>query len=143
MKDVVLPLRIGYVGVLQNMVVGENTLGVYDMIAPSDAQEPYIIIQGISPISNNTKTDFGYDVTVDLLVYSRTDGDFGGREETDLITNKILELLIPTPGKSAVQAAGFNVISAKLVAIEPEFDIENTGRKYRNRITIEHIAWQE
>lgn len=142
MKDIELPLRTGYFNLLNGIVVDGKSIPVFDMQAPFPEQTPYIIIEGILPISGNTKDSFGYEVTVDLLIYTSFQGDFGGRKSGDLIANAVLGLVIPTPGKSGVSAAGFNVYMAKHVGSNPEMSSSDTKRTYRKRLTIEHLAEQ-
>lgn len=143
MKDVALPIRTGYYSLLNNMTVDGKQIPVFDMVAPVKATPPYVIIDSIMYINENTKDSFGGEVTVDFLVQSRFDGDFGGREESDKIANKLYELSIPSPGKAAVTAAGFDVTMAKNLGANDEFDYQNTGRKYRKRISIEHTVWEQ
>ncbi|MCF0059937.1 hypothetical protein MUK70_11860 [Dyadobacter chenwenxiniae] len=142
MKDVVLPLRVGYLALLDNIVVEGREIQAFDLQADSGVEPPYIVIEGIFQISNNTKDSFGGEVTVDILVYNEFKGDFGGRETTDKITDEILTRVIPVPGRSGVAASGFNVYMAKLVGSNDEMNYANTGRKYRKRITIEHLVEQ-
>lgn len=139
MKDVEYPLRAGYVALLDGLTVGGKSIKVFDLVAPKPEETPYIIIDGIVPISNNTKDDFNSEVTVDLVIYTSYKGDFGGRKEADLIANAALRLVIPTPGKSGVSANGFNVYMAKLVSSNNELDYSVTKRTYRKRVTIEHF----
>lgn len=143
MKDVGLPIRRGYFSLLNNMTVNGKQIPVFDMVAPAGVNPPYVIIDQIMYINENTKDSFGGEVTVDLLVQSRYDGDFGGREESDLIANEIYQRVIPSPGKSAVTATGFDVIMARNLGANDEFDYQDTGRKYRKRISIEHTVWEQ
>jgi hypothetical protein len=142
MKDVVLPLRTGYVSLLNNMTVDGKQIPVFDMVAPVRATPPYVIIDSIMYVNDNTKDTFGGEVTVDFLVHARYDGDFGGREETDKIANKLYEIAIPSPGKAAVTAEGFDVTMAKNLGASDEMDYLATGRKYRKRISLEHTVWE-
>lgn len=142
MKDVTLPLRTGYFNLLNNMVVDGRQIPVFDMHAPAQASAPYVIIGEIFSKSNNTKDTFGSEVVIDLLAYSEYKGDFGGRQATDLIADKILNLVIPAPGKSGVSATGFGVTMAKHVGSSDENDYGATGNKYRKRVTIEHTIWE-
>lgn len=138
-----LPLRTGYYSLLNNITVDGKQIPAFDMVAPKNVNPPYVIIENIMYINENTKDSFGGEVTVDLLVHSRYDGDFGGREESDKIANAIYGLVIPSPGKSGVSAAGFDVIMAKNLGAQDEMDYAATGRKYRKRITIEHTVWEQ
>lgn len=140
MKDPELPIRAGYVQLLNGIVVDGKTISVYDMQAPKTAVSPYIILGEMVSFANNTKDGFGGEVQVNILVLSEFKGDFGGREVTDKIVNRILELSIPTPGKPGITATGFNVYNAVKVGTNDEFDYPETGRKYRKRVTIEHLV---
>ena len=79
MKDVELPIRTGYYSLLNNMTVDGKQIPVFDMVAPKSATPPYVIVDSIMYVNENTKDSFGGEVTVDFLVKSRFDGDFGGR----------------------------------------------------------------
>ena len=140
MKDPELPIRAGYYALLNGIVVDGRAISVYDMQAPEKAVAPYIILGGILSFANNTKDGFGGEVQVNIMALSEFKGDFGGREITDKIVNRILELSIPTPGKAGITATGFNVYSAKKLRTNDEFDYPVTGRKYRKRVTIEHLV---
>ena len=142
MEEVELPIRTGYFSLLNGIVVGGKTIPVFDMAAPIPAQTPYIIIDGILPISENTKDSFLYELTVDLLIYTSYKGDFGSRKQGDLIAREILKRVVPQPGKSGVSAQGFNVYMAKFLASNNEFTNGDTQRTYRKRLTFEHKAHQ-
>lgn len=124
------------------MVVDGKQIPVFDMVAPVNVKPPYVIIDSIMYINENTKDSFGGEVTVDLLVHARYDGDFGGRQETDRIANEIYKKVIPSPGKPGVLAAGFDVTMARNLGANDDFDYAASGRKYRKRITIEHTVWE-
>lgn len=140
MKDITLPLRTGYVALLNNITVAGKIIKTYDLMAPKEADSPYVVISEMLSISQNTKDSFMSEVTVDLLIYARSDGDFGGRKTTDLIADALLQLIIPIPGRSGVSASGFNVYMAKQIGSQDEMDYTSTGRKYRKRLTIEHLV---
>lgn len=142
MKDVVLPLRVGYFTLLNGMVVGGKTIQVFDSAPIHPASSPYIVIEGIVPISENTKDSFMAEVTVDLVVHTSFQGDYGGGKQADLIVNEILERVIPTPGKSGVSATGFNVYRAKHLRTNGEIQYQDTRTIYPKRVTIEHLVEQ-
>ncbi len=140
MRDVGLEIRTGYFNLLDGIVVDGKTIHAYDAQAPATATAPYIIIGEIISIADNTKDGFGGEVQVHIRALSEFKGDFGGREVTDKIANKILELAIPTPGRAGITATGLNVYGAKLLNSSDEFDYPTTGRKYGKRVTIEHLV---
>lgn len=142
MKLSSLPLRRGYYQLLNEIEVGDYTIPFFDKKAPNPSQTPYIIIQGITPFSGNTKDNFGESTQVTLFVYTSYMGDFGGTELADLITEQVLELVIPEPGKSGVSATGFNVYMAKLVDTKDEKFEHEAKTTFRKRITIEHLIQQ-
>jgi len=141
-EEVELPIRIGYYNLLNDLEVGEGLIPVFDMQAPYPESVPYIIIDGIVPVAFNTKDTFGYELTVELLIYTTFKGDFGGRKDSDLIAKEILKKVIPSPGKSGVVAAGFSVYMAKLVTSNNETSYIDTKRIYRKRMTFEHLVEQ-
>ncbi len=142
MKDIKLPLRIGYLSLLDGITVNSKVIEVFDMEAPYPENAPYIIIDGIIPVQNNTKDGFLAEVTVELLIYTTYQGDFGGREDADLIADAVLGMLIPSPGRSGVSATGFNVYMAKLITSTDEMSYTDTRRTYRRRLVIEHLVQQ-
>lgn len=134
------PLRTGYMALLDGIVVDGKQVPAFDMMATYPDKTPYIIISGITPISDNTKDTFMSEVTVDLLVYTSYKGDFGGRKLADQIEDRVLQLVIPSPGRSGVSAEGFNVYMAKQVSTDDELFESDTRNTYRKRITIEHLV---
>jgi len=149
MKDVVKPLRTGYFELLTGITDPTNKLyfndkpvGVYDSRAPYPAKTPYVILSDISTITENTKSSFGNEVTVNLLVYTTFEGDFGGREDAEDICDQVLEMIIPIPGRSGVQLEDFTVSNAVLVGMDDEDSYSDTKYTYRKRITIQHLVWQ-
>jgi len=149
MKDVVRPLRTGYYELLTGITnpdyklyFNDKPVEVYDTRATYPAETPYVILSDISTISDNTKSTFGNEVTVNLLVYTTFEGDFGGREDAEEISDQILEMVIPSPGRSGVQIENFNVSMAKLIGMDDEESISDTKYTYRKRIVIQHAVWQ-
>lgn len=139
MRDVTLPLRTAYYNLLNDMLVDGRKIKVYDLQAPKTAETPYIIIGEMFSVSRNTKDTFGTEVTVDLLIHNNFDGDFGGRRQTDIIADGVLQLVIPTPGHSGVHSDYINIFQARHLGSIDELDNADTGRKYTKRITIEHL----
>lgn len=142
MEDVVLPLRIGYMSLLSGIIFEGKTVSVYDLIADAKAETPYIIIEKMVFQPDNTKDSFMWEGSVDLLIYTTYQGDFGGREEADKILGIIQKRIIPKPGKSGVSAQGFKVYMAKRGGSNDEFDYSTTKKTYRKRLSIEHLIQQ-
>lgn len=127
---------------LDGIVVDGKAIPAFDLRPPYPDKTPYIIIGAITPISNNTKDKFLSEVTVDLLVYTSHKGDFGGRKIADQIENEILQVVIPSPGRSGVSAEGFNVYMAKQLSSNDELSVSDIKNTYLKRITIEHLVEQ-
>jgi hypothetical protein len=143
-KDISEPLRKAYFDLLNNISVDGVNVPVYDFKAPYPAKVPYIIIGEVGQMASNTKQTFGNEVLIDLLVYTAYEGDFGGRIQAERISNKVLELSIPTPSKTGLtQPSGLNITRATLGGNNDEFFQNDTKSTYRKRITIEHTIWQE
>lgn len=142
MKDVALPLRTGYVQALSGLTVAGRPVPVYDYMAPYPEAVPYIIISEILGVGDGTKSSFGQEVTIDLLVYTSYFGDFGGRKGAEQIIEQVLGRIMPAPGQCGVSAAGFNVVTAKLLGSADELTRHDTKNTYAKRVTIEHKVFQ-
>lgn len=142
MEEILLLLREGYFALLNNMVVAGKQIPVYDFQAPGTKEPPYVLIGGMTWVSENTKDSFGGRVFVSLEVYAEAKGDFGGRKPSDLIAAEILKRVIPSPGRSGVQRTGIDVIMAKLAESDDSYAWRPVGRTYQRSLTIEHIVWE-
>ena len=93
--------------------------------------------------SDNTKTNFGNRVTINLDISYSFDDGFGSRKPLDLMVDAILTALIPAPSETPIAVTGFNVYSTKKI-IDLDFDpnVNDEQTIYRRTITIEHLLEQ-
>lgn len=142
MKDIIAPLTEGYCSLLDGMVVNGKTVRFYDLSADYDTFEPYILLTSIGTNNNNTRDSFDGTAIVHLTVFTAFEGDFGDAGLADAIGNEILNLVIPIPGTTSIEAEGFNIMGARLVS--------NTGHKtqladrriYEKVLVISHLTEQ-
>ena len=142
MKDIIGPLTVGYCSLLDGMVVEGNEIRFYEQSADYDSTEPYILLTSIGTTNTNTRDSFDGKAIVYLTVFTSFDGDFGDGALADAIGNEILERVIPKPGYTNIQAAGFNIMGAKLVSNTPHKTELRDRRIYEKVLVIEHLTEQ-
>lgn len=142
MKDIIGPLTIGYCSLLDGMVVDGNEIRFYELSADFNSLEPFILLMSIGTSNTNTRDSFDGRAVVHLSVYTSFDGDFGDGALADAIGNEILERVIPKPGYTNIQAAGFNIMGAKLVSNTPHKTELPDRRIYEKVLVIEHLTEQ-
>ncbi|MCF2517127.1 hypothetical protein [Dyadobacter sp. CY351] len=142
MKDPTKPLMIGYNTLLSGITVSGREVGYYRLQAPYPAKNPMIVLTGFLALNDNTRNTFKCDATVDLMIITSFEGDFGNGELADDIANEVLQRVIPEPGKSGVSAAGFTVASATCRGIKDYQYNRDDRTVYEKRITIEHLIYQ-
>lgn len=142
MEDVELALRTAYFNLLNGIVVGGKSIPFYDGKAPYEAAEPYIIWSSCAQVDDNTKSEFGTVVTIDLMVYQSYFGDFGGMEEADAIAGAVTKAVMPSPGVHGPTPIGLQIVTTKLLGIHREFTRLNTKDTYYKRVTIRHMISQ-
>lgn len=142
MKNVNKPLSTGYYNLLNGIVVDGSVVSFHYLKAPFSTESPYIVITGMYSQSDNTKDSFNGSVTVDLNIYTEFEGDFGTMNSADNIAEAVLELIAPLPGKTALLAEGFTVISAKLRGMRDSVSTSEDKSTYEKKITFEHFIFQ-
>ena len=143
MKDPGLEIRTAYWNLLDGLTVGAITVPAFDYMATFPEAVPYIILGETLNIAQNTKDTFGTECTVDILIYTAYNGDFGGRKLADQIANAVLAVAIPTPGMPGITTTSFNVTSAKLLGVSDELTRGDGKNTFLKRITIEHIIFEQ
>jgi len=138
MKDTAYPVRKAY-----NTLISGLGYTVYDFKAPDIASYPFVILGSQTSQSDNTKTNFGNRVTINLDINYSFDDGFGSRKPLDLMVDAILTALIPVPSETPITVTGFNVYSTKKI-IDFDFDpnVNDEQTIYRRTITIEHLLEQ-
>lgn len=142
MKDIEEVIRTAYFNLLNNISVSGKSIPFFDRKAPYGTQEPYVIWFGMAQVADNTKSSFGNEVSIDLLVYQSESGDWGGSKQVDQISNAITQKLTEYPGHNGISPVGIHVITTVIRNISGEFIKTNTKDTYRKRITIEHLIDQ-
>lgn len=142
MKDIIGPLTVGYCSLLDGMVVGGKTVLFYELSADYNSTEPYILLTSIGTTNVNTRDSFDGSALVYLTVFTSFDGDYGDGALADAIGNEILARVIPQPGRTNIQAEGFNIMGAKLVSSRNYKTDLPDRRIYEKVLVIEHLTEQ-
>jgi hypothetical protein len=142
MKNVSRPLISGYYNLLNGMVVEGKTVPFFHLKAPYPFQPPYILLTTLFSANNNTYDSFDCETTVDLMVYTEFEGDYGSMDLADAIAEEILKRVIPMPGTTNVQADGFTVAGARLRGMRDFNDVNNEKSTFSKRLTFEHLIYQ-
>lgn len=98
MKDTGLAVRTAYYQALEGNVEIEGiTVPVYDGV-PSDAEFPYILLSTQDSIGGRELKDddcFNTDESILLDIVTGFPGNTGGKKQSDLIANEILQIVHP------------------------------------------------
>ncbi len=142
MKNVSKPLAFGYFNLFNNIIVDGHTVTFHYLKAPKTAVSPYVVLTSMYSHNNNTRTGFDCETTVDVNIYTEFPGDFGSMNLADDIADRMLEILIPQPGVTPLQAEGFNVTVTRLLGMRDYESTYNNKSLYEKRMTFEHLIYQ-
>lgn len=93
-KDCAFDLRKAYYQALSGITYNGNPVGVYDEIAPSDANYPLIILSTQASNGLRSKDSFQRDATIEIDVIQRYTSEKGGKKEVNDISNIIIGRII-------------------------------------------------
>lgn len=142
MKNVNKPLAEGYFNLLNGIVVEGKTVALHYLKAVYPTEAPYMVITGMYTQNENDNSDFWGYTTVDLNIYTEFQGDFGSMNLADEIANALMEILMPAPGVTPLQAEGFNVSTCKMRGSRDYNDTSDDKSTYEKKITLEHLIFQ-
>lgn len=138
MTDADVALSIAYGSLLANLSYNNKPVKLYDLMAPDDAQAPYVILGPWIPRSDNTKDTFGQKGEINLDVVTRFGGGAFSKKPANDIANAITTLLKPTPEAEVLQAPGWGFWMTVIGAGENIALNTDTDRIYRKIITVSH-----
>ena len=142
MKDIELALRTAYYNLLNGISVEGKTVHFFDKRAPIGHSTPYIIWSGMTDMAWNTKSSFGDEVKVHLLIYDPTFENAGNSRMVEKVASKVKELLTPSPGVNGLTSSEIGIINTIIRSTDSEFYRPDTQDTYRKRITVEHLISQ-
>lgn len=102
-KDCAYDLRKAYYFVLSGMTYNGKTIGVYDSIAPSNAEYPLVILGDQSSRTVRTKDALMRDASIEIVVVAKYTSETGGKKEVNDIVNLISERVILSNTETAIQ----------------------------------------
>lgn len=142
MKDAGFALRKAYAVLLADLSYNGKAVKLYDLMAPSKAAAPYIIVGPWQPQSDNTKDSFGQSGEINLDVFTRFGVGIASEKVASDIANAVADLLKPTPTSEVLDVEGFN---SYITVIGPTSTITqstDTDTIIRKILTISHRLCQ-
>lgn len=131
-------LQAAYVAVLAGLVVDGVHVPVYDSLAPNGAAAPYLILTRSETLPDDTKTSFGYRLTVTLEVVTRFGPGPISSAPAGAIVNALLALLFPALNAWPLAPAGFVLWSCRLSGVRPLNTETLAETLVRRLVTISH-----
>ena len=140
MKDCGYAIRKGYYDKLH---AASYSLGVYDTIAPDEANPPFLIISSQTSAEDSDKTSFNFNVSIQFDIIYRTfkDGEVG-QKAVDDYTNELLGIIGVGMGSYPDVSPYFNIVTRKLVKNDGMFDYIDESYIYRRVLIMEHFVNQ-
>jgi hypothetical protein len=140
MKDTGLAVRTAYYQALEgNVELNGVTVPVYDG-APSDAEFPYILLSTQDSLEGlGCKASIATDDAILLDIVTGFPGNTGGKKQSDLIANEILQIVHPTITLSDGFQSVSNKLESSITLEEQNGDRKIFRRLLRFRTTIYQV----
>lgn len=138
MTDPVKPLKEAYISLLSGAVTyNGTTIPVYDEESDPAGNDFYIIVSSVTDTQvQNQKTHFWSELTIIIDVVTRLDNRVTKmKEPCDVITGKILDLVLPTVTTHAVSCSGFQVLNVVKESSQHLPVLDTGTKKVVRRIT--------
>ena len=140
MKDCGYAIRKAYVDKLASE---SYSLGVYDTIAPDDANPPFLIISSQTSAENSDKQSYSFDVTIQFdVIYKTNKSGEVGQKSVDQWTNELLEIIGVNVPDYPSAAPDFTIVTRKVGTNFATFDYVDEAYIFRRVITMEHFVNQ-
>lgn len=140
MKDCGYAIRKAYVDKLASE---SYSLGVYDTIAPDDANPPFLIISSQTSAENSDKQSYSFDVTIQFdVIYKTNKSGEVGQKSVDQWTNELLEIIGVNVPDYPSAAPDFKIVTRKVGTNFATFDYVDEAYIFRRVITMEHFVNQ-
>ena len=147
MKDPIYPLKQAYFKLIAGKLTFKGiNVPMYDSVVPAGATMPYILFSQIQSVPINTSnTNYCWRITVMLDIVTGYQGDFGGKTDSLLITDKLLGIIAPgrpMDAKPFNLKPWFNVAVTSVTNINTMDNLSETNRIIRNLVRFNHIIEQ-
>lgn len=128
-----------YTSLSGNIQYNSVSVPVYDLVAPNNAQSPYIILGSFTQVNDqNTKDSFGGSGTINLEVQSSFTENWGGRQQADEILNSVLTRLNPNTDTINLTSDSIKIVSVEVIGSYDGFTSLNTESNYRNIVILQN-----
>ncbi|KAB7730139.1 DUF3168 domain-containing protein [Rudanella paleaurantiibacter] len=141
MTDAGFALAAAYATLLGGLTYNGKSVVLYSLQAPDNAVAPYIILGPWVSVPAGTKDSFGQTGEITLDVVTRFTGPVSKKPATD-IANLATALITPSPGKTGLSVAGFNVVRVQVVGTRDMPQLLDTDTVVRKIITVSHTLNQ-
>lgn len=132
-------IKIAYISAIGDNIISDNkVVEVFDMEAPMESDNAYIIISSIIQNNENTKDSFNGYVIINLDVTSAYSEPSRGRSQIDKIVNSVLEIIHPSPNVVNLTSNVFKYKTCELVGGFDGFINGETDSKYRIVVSLQH-----
>ena len=140
MKDCGYAIRKAYVDKLASE---SYSLGVYDTIAPDDANPPFLIISSQTSAENSDKQSYSFDVTIQFdVIYKTNKSGEVGQKSVDQWTNELLEIIGVNVPDYPSAAPDFKIVTRRMSSNEATFDYVDEAYVFKRVIVFEHFVNQ-
>lgn len=140
MKDCGYAIRKAYVDKLASE---SYSLGVYDTIAPDNANPPFLIISSQTSAENSDKQSYNFDVTIQFdVIYKTNKSGEVGQKSVDQWTNELLGIIGVNVPDYPSAAPDFKIVTRKVGTNFATFDYVDEAYIFRRVITMEHFVNQ-
>lgn len=128
-----------YTSLSGNIQYNSVSVPIYDLVAPNNAQSPYIVLGSFTQVNDqNTKDSFGGSGTINLEVQSSFSENWGGRQQADEILNSVLTRLSPNTDTINLTSASIKIVSIEVIGSYDGFTSLNPESNYRNIVILQN-----
>ena len=138
MTDPVKPLKDAYIALLTGAIdYNGTTIPVYDEEGDPAGNDFYIIVSSVTDTQvQNQKTYFWSELTIIIDVVTRFDNRITKmKEPCDVITGKILDLVLPTVTTHSISCSGFQVLNVVKESSQHLPVLDTESKKVVRRVT--------
>lgn len=141
MKDPTLAIRTAYYSLISATL---PDVMIYDSIVTNDAPAKRVVLGAQTYDETGTKDGFGGMVQIDVDIISRHKLGMGGSKWADETATAIMQAVTPQKGVTALEVAGWNVVTS-LVQIIPFVPLpQPTSGEYIHRkiLRFSHLIFE-
>lgn len=138
MKDVGSALRKGYI---DTILAYDDTVRIYDEMAPDDAEVPYIILS--TQTESQMQAFTGFLVEATMLVDCITTGErIRGKKQAEDLANIVTQAIVPENISAYMDLSPtFKLLTSRLISSNTIFE-PGVMKVYRKLLRFSHIIEQ-